>query len=185
MLDDLFDAPIAAYIQNLVLASPLRRLDPSHVNILEDVEVLVTRAAETEVRCRTCATEDDVEFRGRHFARHLRAWLRTRRRVRSIPPPREPVGTNIGVVAATLGLTELDVRLLTFLLAVQRDGDMQRVASAFHDVTLPTAAKLVSWATGLSPGEVLAALEPTGRLVQTGLVLVDDDARDTPRRPRR
>lgn len=178
MLDDPFEAATRVYIDNLVLRTPLRRFEPTHLEVLEDVGPLVTAALRARRPCAACARNPDERLSGRHLRAHLRAWAARRRRRSAVPSPADPVAHNLGLLAEVIKLDATDAALLAFLLALRRSDHLQRVTGTFGDLALPAASDLLALAVGLEPTHVLATLRPQGRLVMSGLVEVDADPND-------
>ncbi len=108
------------------------------------------------------------------LARSLTAIARRARKARTPAAPALPTGSNLALFAQTIGLSDIERHVLSFALCC-RDDDMQEV---LHDVRVrnPGAVPvLVAAATGIPAGSVEEALQPTGRLLTTGMLRILDD----------
>jgi SpoVK/Ycf46/Vps4 family AAA+-type ATPase len=154
----------------------MRRLDAQDLDVLEDVSAVVGLALSVDCKCPTCdKPDDDLDFKGRHLARHLRAYLRQSSEPQRVARADEPVRANLAVIAKALGLGNVERDVLAFIIALHSDAGLKRMTERFGDVTLPRAAEIVAVAARLPTPKVLSALGPGGRLVQSGLIAVPAD----------
>jgi transitional endoplasmic reticulum ATPase len=176
-----FADAVLSYAHNLLVGTLLKRLEREDISVLEDVPAILGLALSVDIACPTCRKaaegddDEDMSLSGRHLARHLTAYLRRNRKTRGIAEPDEPAAANLEVVGNTLGLDAAGRAVLSFLLALHSDGGLKRLAERFGDVTLARAAEVIAAATRIPSHAVLAAIGAKGRLVQCGLVHVDDD----------
>jgi AAA+ superfamily predicted ATPase len=178
VLGDHFETATRVYIDNLVLRTPLRRFEPIHLDVLEDIGPLVTAALRAPKPCDACARSPDERPKGQHLRTHLRAWAARNRRRRAVPSPADPVARNLRLLAELLKLDATDASILAFLLALKGSDHLQRMTGSFGSLPLPAACDLLASAAGLNPSLVLAALRRQGRLVTSGLVGVEPDLQE-------
>ncbi len=174
--DEPLSAAVLSYVHNLLVSTPIRRLDAQDIDVLEDVPPVVGLALTADCKCPACdKPDDDLDFKGRHLARHLRAYLRKSSKPQRIARADEPVRSNLAVVAKSLGLGDVEREVLTFFIALRSDAGLKRMTERFGDVTLSRAAEIVAVAARLPIPKVFAAIGSGGRLVQSGLIGVSAD----------
>jgi len=158
------------YARNLFVSTVLRQMKPSTLHSFEDAEIAQEWAHES--RCRRC--DEDEILQGDHIRRHLRRWLARHDRPAPVAAPASPVRENFKFLADLLALSEDEVAVLQFLFVVARSQRLQAVASSLGEMALPDAIRAIAAASSLTYPRVAAALSPGARLMQAGLVRVDD-----------
>jgi hypothetical protein len=114
--DEPFSAAVLSYVHNLLVSTRMRRLEAQDIDVLEDVPTVVGLALSADCKCPTCDKhDDDLDFKGRHLARHLRAHLRHSSKPQRIAHADEPVRSNLAVVAKSVGLGDVERQVLAFL----------------------------------------------------------------------
>jgi hypothetical protein len=177
--DEPFFAAVQSYVHNLLVSTRMRRLEAQDIDVLEDVPTVVGLALSADCKCPTCDKhDDDLDFKGRHLARHLRAYLRQSSKPQRIAHADEPVRSNLAVVAKSVGLGDIERQVLTFFIALHSDAGLKRMTERFGEVTLSRAAEIVAVAARLPIPKVFAAIGSGGRLLQSGLLGISNDRSD-------
>lgn len=169
-----FQPAVGAYVHNILARTPLVGGALSGIRQIEDVET-VKRLAARAVGIRWPpqeSKEDDLE--GSRMRLALRKYLRIEGLETRRVPPREPIASNLAVLGSALVLEPAEAEVLAFLLAAHQSKDLADLTGAFGEVTLVSASRLVSAATGVPLNKVGQALSPSSRLCSSGLVVVGD-----------
>jgi SpoVK/Ycf46/Vps4 family AAA+-type ATPase len=169
-----FAPALRDYAHNLLVGTPLRSLDASALRRASGAGLLssLVRGAAGETGAEPWAMEPDDLAKLRDA---LRAYLCAHGRARRHPrPPAQPVAANLRLLGDVLGLDPEQRALLQFVIALHACSSLKELTSIFGEVTLPDAASLVAAAIGAEPRAVLRALSPSGRLVESGIVSVDE-----------
>lgn len=169
--DDPLIAVQDAFARNVVVGTVLRRLERLHLNTLEDAAVVQEWAA--RFTCPKC--EEDADLQGDHIRHHLRHWLVASGTPAKVPAPAAPVRANLRFASDLLGLSRDERAILLFLLAANHGGRLREVLDTFGELTLSSAAGILAAATGLPLARILKALRSDGRLLASGLVVLDQD----------
>ncbi len=177
--DEPFSAAVGSYVHNLLVSTRMRRLEAQDIDVLEDVPSVVGLALSADCKCATCDKhDDDLDFKGRHLARHLRAYLRHNSKPQRIAHADEPVRSNLAVVAKSVGLGDVERQVLAFFIALHSDAGLKHMTERFGEVTLSRAAEIVAVAARLPIPKVFAAIGSGGRLVQSGLLGISNNRSD-------
>jgi SpoVK/Ycf46/Vps4 family AAA+-type ATPase len=89
-----------------------------------------------------------------------------------VPAPPSPVGRNLGILSAALGLEPTELAVLQFVLAVHSHRAFQNVITNLPCAGKATSDDLVAFAIANPRPDVSRALAPASRLVGSGLVTV-------------
>lgn len=76
-------------------------------------------------------------------------------------------------LAQLVGLTEVDQRVLEFVVLIKSYKALDDVGDIFERVTMPKAIQILATVLGLSLREVRAALSPKGSLFRSGLLVLE------------
>lgn len=124
----------------------MRRLDAQDIDVLEDGPPVVGLALSADCKCPTCdKRDDDLDFKGRHLARHLRAYLRESSKPQRVSRADEPVRSNLDVEAKSLGLGNVDREVLAFFIALASDAGLKRMTERFGEVTSRAPRRSSPW----------------------------------------
>jgi SpoVK/Ycf46/Vps4 family AAA+-type ATPase len=105
----------------------------------------------------------------------LRGLLKTTNRAILKPAvPLAPAAANLQLIAATLGLNNVEAAVLQFVIAAGRK-DMQDLLDPISCVGLRGPAIVIAAAIGTDREDVYAALDRKGHLVMSGLIELHDD----------
>jgi hypothetical protein len=109
----------------------------------------------------------------RKQAAAVRAFLRQAGgKLLRVPVPPSPVGRNLGILSAALGLQPTELAVLQFVLAVHSHRAFQNVVTNLPCAGEATSDDLVAFAIANPRPDVSRALAPASRLVGSGLVTV-------------
>jgi SpoVK/Ycf46/Vps4 family AAA+-type ATPase len=158
-----------AYAHNAFVSTVLRRLDRSHLNTLEDAE-LVQSWARTAT-CSRCSKKAALE--GDHIRTHLKQVLLANGVPKRVPAPGAPVRANLRMACELLGLDKTEAAILQFLLAASHGAPLADVLDAFGELSFSGVASVIAAGTQLQLAKVTSALSSETRLVASGLLTVD------------
>lgn len=161
------------YAHNLLVGTMLRRLDATALKRIAACD-LMNDLAGTNGKGVACDPWDDDPASLSKLREGLRAHLRASgRQPRAPRAPDAPVAANLALIGEALDLDPAQRAVLDFLVALHGSARLKELTNTFGELTLPEAAELVAAATAIAPAEILRALDAGGRLVASGLVVVD------------
>lgn len=170
--NDPFGPLVEAYVHNLLVSMSVRQMNWRALQAVSDSDIIVefARSASTgKPGMREVGSLDPERLRGliEHYLR------KCRRQPREIPGLPAPADRNMCFLTRLFELAPAEVAVLTALCTAELSLALHEALDTFGDLALPAAATLLARATGLPEDEVLASIQPEGRLVRSGLVILD------------
>ncbi|RMH41819.1 MAG: AAA family ATPase [Deltaproteobacteria bacterium] len=117
---------------------------------------------------------DPYDLTTRQLCRVIRAHLRAIEPV-PVPRPPDPLRRNLQIIADAVGLSDVDTAIVQFLVVLHHARPVPLLANMLDTARVFDAAYVVSVAIQADVDDVVAALAPESRLVDTGIVTIDDD----------
>lgn len=163
-----FKAPGEDYIQNWILAVGLDQMagqgqlpfnDNSHLRIFaRRADPKIPTRCESEARLMTAC----------------KRYFKANPKPVPVRSPNEPACSNLTLVGDILSLEPSERTVLSFMATLCEDSAFHSFAACAGTYAMAQAHTLVAYATGLTEMEVRRALSPKGRLLSSGLVVVNE-----------
>ena len=163
-----YSATCADYAHNLLVGTSLRRLDTPTLRRLEELDIVWAMAQ--SVAPALAGTQGDDRALQAALTKYVRVSDSTPRRPAQVG---EPVRANLQLLATRVGLDAVEEDVLRFCVVVEDQSAMAAFARAIGEVSLIDTMGVVAAAIARYPREVQAALAPTGRLLSSGLLKVE------------
>ncbi|GDX80023.1 ATPase [Deltaproteobacteria bacterium] len=157
------------YAHNFFVGTPLKKVDVAIVEQVGDARLILDMA-----RCADPRLASLEVVSPRRLRTALRRYVASDAVARTAPIPEAPIGANLAMIAALVGLSEVENKILSFFIVLDRCEALGELVGLFGAVSVAQAHSAVGVATGCPTPEVRAALSPNGRLLRSGLLSQPD-----------